>query len=78
MKPNFIINDVDPFLKEFQLNEPKTPFFGTDLRILISNLLCRFVKREVLESKSNFYKIDLTKNYNFLPIRKINLGHKTS
>lgn len=70
---------VEPFLTEFQGNNPLTPFLYSSLHLLIQNLLQRFVKTNILNSPKPFsiYKIDLDDKQNLMKVEDVDIGFAT-
>ena len=71
-----IAGDVEIFLKEFQDEKPMMPLLYTHLKILVKNLLERFVEEEVFLKETDYWKIDLNKEENLLKLGKINKAIK--
>lgn len=72
-----ICRDIEPFLTLFQSEKPLAMFLYTKLKELITSLLERFVRSDVIESNLSAYKminLDLNKIENLLPIESINVG----
>lgn len=69
---------IEPFLKEFQTNDPKVPFLYDSLSTLYVDTLERFVKPEILtQHGENVLKIDLKKSENLLTAQKVKIGYAT-
>lgn len=67
---------VEPFLREFQSDDPLGPFLYQEITYLMTIVMKRFVKPEVLEKNSSAIKVELTHN-NLIPASKIDLGFET-
>lgn len=66
----------EPFLKEFQSNNPLTPFLYEDLLSLMHNIIQKFVKPEVL-SKQSVTILDLKDKNNLLSPQHVKIGYAT-
>lgn len=71
-----LANEVEPFLRKFQTDKPMFPYLYTELNNILTNVMSRFIKKEVIES-SVISKIDLKVNENFMHTNKINIGYST-
>lgn len=75
----FIATEVEPFLTEFQKNEPLIPFLFRELNTLLYSFMERFIDPKVLENNAaNVSNIDLSDKETFIPAKKIDLGLETS
>lgn len=74
----FIVSagEVEPFLRQFQSDEPMLPYLFNSLNNIIKNVLGRFIKQDVLENTS-VSKIDIYKSKNLIAIKNINIGYRT-
>lgn len=66
----------EPFLKEFQSNNPLTPFLYEDLLSLMYNIIQKFVKPQVL-SKQCITIVDLKDKKNLLSPQYVKIGYAT-
>lgn len=71
-----VANLVEPFLNEFQTDAPMAPFLYEDLKFLLTSIVERIVKKEILDD-TLVTSIDLKKRDNFLKALQIDLGFKT-
>ena len=62
-----VCEDIEPFLKLFPSEKPLAVFLYFELRELITSLLEKFVRSDLVESKSSPY------NLIYLDLNKINL-----
>lgn len=72
-----ITNEIEPFLTFFQAERPLAVFLFEKLKDLVTSLMERFVKSDVLESNSSvnkLLKIDLADTKNLISIDKIKVG----
>ena len=68
---------LQPFLATYQTDAPVACFLAQDLCDVIKALMRRFIKKEVLSAASSsdkVVKVDVTKNDNHLPYKKIDIG----
>ncbi|XP_048512809.1 uncharacterized protein LOC125501482 [Athalia rosae] len=70
-------SEIEPFLREFQSNDPLAPFLYNAVASVLMTTMSRFVKPEVLKAYS-LTKIDLEKADNLLFAKDINLGYTTN
>ena len=72
-----VCNELEPFLKEFQGNEPLVPFLYDRLRSIFSALFKRFIKASVVDNLAtgnDFVKLDLKKSDHHLPTKEVDVG----
>lgn len=69
-----IASEVEPFLTRFQSDAPLSPLLYDALLSTLRRIMSRFVKGDVLDSSSNIASIDLKKDTNIIPAKKIDLG----
>ncbi|XP_072157389.1 uncharacterized protein [Bemisia tabaci] len=75
---SFIAKQTEPFLREFQGNEPLAPFLYQELNSLVHDLLERIVKPEVLsEHAQNVSKINLSDENTLLYAKNVVLDECT-
>ena len=73
-----LANEIEPFLTEFQADEPKVAFLYDSLSTLYIDILKRIVKPDVLqEHNNNILKVDLNNNQNLLSAEKVKIGYAT-
>lgn len=75
----WLANELEPFLRGYQSNDPKAAFLFSDLSNLLINILERIVKKDVLEKYSrNILKINLKDEKNFMAVDyiKLDIGTK--
>ncbi|XP_063230592.1 uncharacterized protein LOC134535429 [Bacillus rossius redtenbacheri] len=65
---------VEPFLREFQSDDPMAPFLHQELQALTTTVLKRVVRKEVIESAQSITNIDLSKNENLLLANQVDIG----
>ena len=71
-------SEIEPFLTEFQSNDPKTPFLFDRLSILYLDIMKRIAKPESLQKfEKNILKIDLNDTDNLLTADKVKIGYVT-
>ncbi|XP_063219581.1 uncharacterized protein LOC134529431 [Bacillus rossius redtenbacheri] len=70
-----VASEIEPFLKEFQTDKPMAPFLYSDFCAVVKNLMIRFVKPEVIESKP-LSAIDLS-GTNLMSHKNVDLGFGT-
>lgn len=68
---------VEPFLKEFQSDSSLAPFLYNDITYLITNIMERFVKPQILETSTSIKDINLDDADILIPVRNIDLGFAT-
>lgn len=72
-----ITNEIEPFLTFFQAERPLAVFLFEKLKELVTSLMERFVKSDVLESNSSvnkLLKIDLDDASNLISVENIKVG----
>ena len=72
-----VARELEPFLREFQGNQPLAPMLYDKLRFIMTSLFKRFMKPEIvdnLKTGSDFVKIDLKKSENHLPVKQVDIG----
>lgn len=67
---------IEPFLTEFQSDNPLAPFLYQEFTSFISNIMSRFVKKEVLEKATSVSKVDL-RSENLLSSLNVDAGYET-
>jgi hypothetical protein len=73
-----ISKQVEPFLEKFQSAKPMAPFLYCELRLMLRNLMDRFVKPELLQVTTDKLPFtDLATPTNWLPHDKIKVGFET-
>lgn len=79
-KLNFFLtvaSSLEPFLRKFQTSKPMLPFLHNELEDLLRDLLGRFIKMEILKTKTTAYQlisIDLDDVSQGLPLSKLKIG----
>ena len=76
-----IVNDLEPFLKLFQSERPLTFFLYEKLKEMMSALMMRFVKPDLLTSANSRYKLsklDLKNESNLLSTSSVKVGFGAS
>ena len=79
-KINFVLSvskEVTPFLTLYQTNKPMVPFLAKDLFQLLKNLMCRFLKpnvMKVVKSVDKLLDVDVGLDANQLDHTKIDVG----
>lgn len=68
---------VEPFLVEFQSEDPLAPFLHSELTSLTTNIMRRVVKKDVLQTSTSVIKVDM-KSDNLLPASKVDIGFATN
>lgn len=69
---------LEPFLKEFQCDAPMAPFLHKELTIMLSTVMNKFVKPEIMaNNSSSLAEIDLFKKADLIEPKKVALGHLT-
>ena len=63
-----------PFLELFQTDKPMVPFLCGGLENIMTNLLQRFIKKQVLDKATNVSKIDVFKKDNLVSPDKVDVG----
>ncbi len=72
---------VTPFLTKYQTDKPMVPFLAADLHKMLKNLMCRFIKPEVMqEAKSvkNLLDVDIKLPANYMDCSNVDLGYVTN
>lgn len=72
-----LIAEVEPFLKQYQIDAPLVPFLHRSLQSIVGNVMQRFIKESVIKENTAIQKIDLKKKENLLPASEIDLGFAT-
>lgn len=73
-----LAEELEPFLRAFQSDEPLAPFLYESLTMLLHNIMQRIVKKEVLtQHMNNVTKIDLNKVENLKSCKEVDLGYGT-
>ncbi|KAJ8666914.1 hypothetical protein QAD02_008576 [Eretmocerus hayati] len=71
-------SDLEPFLKEFQSNEPKLPYMYNALKKMILNVMRRVVKVDQMSKFSKYlWKLNLDNDDVLLTSEKVKLGYAT-
>ncbi|GBL84560.1 hypothetical protein AVEN_99516-1 [Araneus ventricosus] len=71
-----LTSEVEPFLREYQTDDPMIPFLHTDITTVMKSVMSRFVRPDIL-SATPIMRIDLNDAKNILPVNKIDLGYGT-
>ena len=71
-----IASMVEPFLTEFQSDDPLAPFLYEELTYLTRNIMTRVVKKDFLEKLTSIIKVEM-KNENLISAKEIDLGFQT-
>jgi TusA-related sulfurtransferase len=69
--------ELEPFLTKYQSNEPLLPFMHIDLYSLLRDLLCRFIKTEIMATVTNATKlmaVDFKKKDSHMTLHNIDIG----
>lgn len=72
-----VAKDVEVFLRMYQTDAPMAPFLGTDLGILMKQLLSRFIKADVMDSCTSVLsltKLQYEKKENQKDVSKLDVG----
>ncbi|XP_075735012.1 uncharacterized protein LOC142776049 [Rhipicephalus microplus] len=72
-----IAEELEPFLREFQMDKPMVPFLSAALESILHSLLSRIVKREVLDAAdtiAKLMKIDLSLPENAVNVAAFDVG----
>ena len=70
--------DLERFLKEYQCDKPMMPFLFESLGSLLSDVMERFIKRNVLDKNVDVQRrlsFDLDDENNMMPVRSIHVGY---
>lgn len=68
---------VEPFLTQFQTDEPMAPFLHAELTTLVRGLFERIIKPDVIEAAASLKNIDLNNSSNLISVKKFDLGFST-
>lgn len=71
-----LVENVTPFLTEFQLDAPLAPFLYTSLAQMVRKVMDRIVKKDILDEK-NLCDIDVMVGDNLLTSKVIDIGFET-
>ena len=67
-----LANGIEPFLKDFQSDDPLAPFLHNALTGLIRDQLERIVKYDVLQNCSSVIDVDVGDKNNLLSLQRSN------
>ena len=74
-----LASDIEPFLTEYQSNDPLAPFLHSSLYHLLKCLMPRFVKDEVMDavnSPEKLVRTDILKSNNIKMAKNIKIGYQ--
>lgn len=74
---SFVVNDTEPFVKNFQTAAPMAPFLYEDLTMMLRTIMTRFIKEEVLEAEkfsSQLVKIDVKQKNVHRSYKEVDIG----
>ena len=71
---SFLAGKVQPFLLKYQTNKPMIPFMYRDLKLLITNLLRLFAKKDKVKTGKKLVTINLHDDANLLPLEDVEIG----
>ena len=80
-KLNFFVSmakDLERFLKEYQCDKPMVPFLFESLESLLSDVMERFIKRNVLDENvgvQHRLRLNWDDENNVMPVRSIHVGY---
>ena len=70
-----IAKEIQPFLTKYQADKPLLPFFATDKKNLVKELLQKFIKPDVLsKSVVKLLNVEYEKFPNHVDLSKVNIG----
>lgn len=69
-----IANLLQPFLAQFQTDEPMIPFLYAEVEKLMKGLMERFIKPDILSTAKSCKTVDITKDSNLSPYNKVDIG----
>ena len=72
-----IAKEIQPFLTKYQADKPLLPFFATDMKNLVKELMQKFIKADVLSNAKSVVKllnIEYEKFPNHVDLSKVNIG----
>ena len=73
--------DLERVLKEYQCDKPMVPFLFESLESLLSDVMERFIKSNVLDEKVGVQRrlrLDLDDENNVMPVRSIHVGYDST
>lgn len=68
---------AEPFLREFQGDQPMAPFIYTELKCLVTSLIERVVKPDVLKEANEQLEKVILKSENLITAKQVDLGFAT-
>lgn len=71
-----LATEVEPFLREFQTDNPMAPFLFDAIYLLLQNAMRRFIKSEIIEA-NQLMKIDMMNKENLLRFEDVDIGYAT-
>ncbi|KAJ8685235.1 hypothetical protein QAD02_021028 [Eretmocerus hayati] len=72
-----LASEVEPFLREFQSDDPLVPFLHTTLTKTIANIMGRFMTKKSMRSLESVKISDIKDVKNHLPLDELHLGFGT-
>lgn len=69
-----LAEEVEPFLRKFQSQEPMAPFLYSELNALLASLLSRIVKKDVMEKETSVFSIKLDEPKNLIAAKDFKFG----
>ncbi|XP_051806518.1 uncharacterized protein LOC127534690 [Acanthochromis polyacanthus] len=71
-----IARSFNPFLTQYQMDDPVLPFLAKDLTELLMSLLRRFIKREVLQDRTprQLIQIEAAEERNWISPKNVDIG----
>ena len=70
-----IAKEIQPFLTKYQADKPLLPFFATDMKNLVKELMQKFIKPDVLsKSVVKLLNVEYEKFPNHVDLSKVNIG----
>ncbi|KAK9952663.1 hypothetical protein ABG768_018477 [Culter alburnus] len=76
-----VSKSVTPFLTKYQTDKPMVPFLAADLHKMLKNLMCRFIKPEVMQEAKSVKKlldVDIKLPTNYIDCSSVDLGYVTN
>ena len=72
-----VARELEPFMRQYQTNNPLAPLMYNELQRIMCKLLRRFIKADLvndLKSGSAIMKFDIKKELNLLPLKEVDIG----